>query len=91
MMPEWIVHTPAFTQRSGMRRTVTTIKLRHSSTMSKLKGHQWNHSNSVISNAGSCRTSGTALPIEQYKNKTMASDIPNQTLLKGLSTKRLKG
>ena len=49
---------------NGIRRTVVVTRVTQISAMSVLNGHQWNHSNSVISRNGSCRKAGTALPIE---------------------------
>ena len=48
-MPAWIIHTPRFTTRSGMRRSVVHAMLAAISASSRSNGHQWNHSNSVIS------------------------------------------
>ena len=55
-MPEWIIHTPRLTTRSGIRRSVVVTRLAARSAISSWNGHQWNHSNSVISNGRHCRS-----------------------------------
>ena len=49
MIPVWINQTPRLITLKRMRRRVVTMSVIAISAIRTSKGHQWNHSNSVIS------------------------------------------
>ena len=73
-MPVWIIHTPALTTLSRIRRSVTSTKARQNKASMTEKGHHENHCISVFSNRRNsspnqsaiapCRRGGAADPIE---------------------------